>query len=329
MKNLSSSALRRCLSAAALTLAGAAGVLALAPVGQAGASIVAAHSPAAATSYTFETLDNQADLTFNQLLGINNHDVIAGYFGSGAAGHPNKGYLLDPPYGQADYTNENFPGSVQTQVTGLNNLGDSCGFWVSGNTTNRGFVEWNGAFASYTDPSTPKVAGAVNQLLGINNTGIAVGFYNDAKGNSHAYKLNQATGVFTAIHIPDGVSTVATAINNAGDITGFFTDAADQTSSWLRTPSHQLITLQFPGGSDTQALGINSKNQIVGSYLDGSGVMHGFVLSDPMGPVSHWQSIDDPNGVGSTVVNGINSAGDLVGFYTDSAGNTDGMLATP
>jgi hypothetical protein len=30
--------------------------------------------------------------------------------------------------------------------------------------------------------------------------------------------------------------------------------------------------------------------------------MHGFVLSDPLGPVSHWQTIDDPNGVGSTVV---------------------------
>ena len=53
------------------------------------------------------------------------------------------------------------------------------------------------------------------------------------------------------------------------------------------------------------------------------------MLTSPMGPVSHWQSIDDPNGVGSTLVNGINAAGDLVGFYTDAAGNTDGMLATP
>jgi len=53
------------------------------------------------------------------------------------------------------------------------------------------------------------------------------------------------------------------------------------------------------------------------------------VLTNPLGPHSVWQSIDDPNGVGSTVVNGINTAGDLVGFYTDAAGNTDGMLATP
>jgi hypothetical protein len=31
----------------------------------------------------------------------------------------------------------------------------------------------------------------------------------------------------------------------------------------------------------------------------------------PLGPTSHWQSIDDPNGADSTVVNGINAAGDL------------------
>ena len=294
--------------------------------GVAQAAPVASHH-AAATTYTFTTLDDQADPTFNQLLGINVHNVIAGYFGSGAAGHPNKGYLLNPPYAQANYVNENFPGSAQTQVTGIDDKGNTSGFWVTANGTNHGFIEWNGVFASYNDPSTPKTKGSVNQLLGINNAGTAVGFYNDAKGNSHAYKLNQATGQFTAIHVP-GVSEAATGINNVGDIVGFATDSSGSTSSWLKIGT-TTISYQFPGGSDTQAFGINSKNQIVGSYLDGSGVMHGFVLTNPMGPVSHWQSIDDPNGVGSTLVNGINAAGDLVGFYTDAAGNTDGMLATP
>jgi hypothetical protein len=316
------------LAAAAAAAGGLAITAALSVVTQADASTVSAHA-AAATKYSFETLDNHADLTFNQLLGINDHNLISGYFGIGSAAHPNKGYLLKPPYSQADYTNENFPGSVQTQVTGLNDDGDTTGFWIGTNGNNHGFVEWNGVFASYNDPRTPKIKDSVNQLLGINDAGIAVGFYNDAKGNAHAYEVNQATGVFTAITIPDAVSTTASAINNAGDITGFFTDAAGDTSSWLLTPSHQLTTFQFPGGSDTQALGISGKDQIVGTYLDGAGVMHGFVLSSPFGPVSHWQKIDDPHGVGSTVVNGINSAGDLVGFYTDSAGNTDGMLATP
>ena len=283
---------------------------------------------AAATSYGFTTLDDQADPTFNQLLGINSHDVISGYFGSGAAGHPNQGYVLNPPYGQSNYTSENFPGSVQTQVTGLNNKGDTAGFYVNAKGTSRGFVEWNGVFASYENPSTPHSAGSVNQLLGINNAGTAVGFYNDAAGNAHAYELNQATGQFTAVHVP-GKSATATGINNAGDVVGFATSTGGSTFSWLLHAGH-LSTLQFPGGSNTQAFGVNDSDQIVGSYTDGSGTSHGFVLSDPMGPTSHWQSIDDPTtGATMTVVNGINDAGDLVGFYNDASGNTHGMLATP
>ena len=40
-----------------------------------------------------------------------------------------------------------------------------------------------------------------------------------------------------------------------------------------------------------------------------------------------FHPVDDPNGIGSTVVNGVNAAGELVGFYVDAAGNTDGFLA--
>jgi hypothetical protein len=311
--------LRRGIGALAVTLTAGGGALALAPS-------LAHASVTPHTTYSFTTLDNQADPTFNQLLGINSKDVISGYFGIGSASHPNKGYLLDPPYAQSNYVNENFPGSVQTQVTGLNNLGDSAGFYVNAKGTNRGFVEWNGVYESFTNPSTPKMAGSVNQLLGVNNKGIAVGFYNDAKNNAHPYEVNQATDVFTTLNVPG--SATATGINNNGDIVGFTTQSG-ATHSWLRLPTGQLITFQFPGGSDTEAFGINDHNEIVGSYTDGAGVDHGFTLTAPTGPVSHWQSIDDPNGVGSTVVNGLNDAGDLVGFYTDAAGNVDGLLATP
>ena len=73
-------------------------------------------------------LDNSNDLTFNQLLGINDSGVIAGYFGSGLAMHPNKGYYLLPRYGQLNYRVENFPVSTQTQVTGINNRSAEVGF---------------------------------------------------------------------------------------------------------------------------------------------------------------------------------------------------------
>jgi probable HAF family extracellular repeat protein len=315
-KNMFNSLFRRFLMAAAVA---AFGILMLG--GAAFASPV--HTEA---SYTFKTLNDNADPTFNQLLGINNSGVIAGYFGSGASGHPNKGYTLVSPYGQGNYTNENFPGSVQTQVTGLNNLGDTVGFWVNGTGKNLGFVEWNGVFTSYKNPNTG--AGTVNQLLGINDKGIAVGFYTDANGVNHAYKLNQSTGKFSAI-VPPGSKNgaAATGINDNGDIVGFLTASDGTTVAGFLYKGGHYTEFDFPNSTNTTPFGVNIKDQIVGSYVDSNGAMHGFLLSSPLNN-AHWKSIDDPNGIGTTVVNGLNDNAQLVGFYVDGAGNTDGFLAT-
>jgi probable HAF family extracellular repeat protein len=313
--------LRRGLAGLAVTLTAGAAALAVGPL----AAHAAVHSQA--SSYTFATHDNAHDPTFNQLLGINSKNVIAGYYGSGATGSPNKGYLLQPPYAQSNYVNENFPHSQQTQVTALNNDGDTAGFWVNAQGTNEGFIRWNGVYASYTDPNTPKGAGSVNQILGINDSGIAVGFWVNKQGNSRAFSLDQATGVFTPIIVP-GTSWAATGINNNGDIVGFSTGSKGATSSWLMH-NGQLVSFQYPGGSDTQAFGVNDSDEIVGTYLNHSGVQHGFVLTDPLGPTSHWQTVDDPNGIGDTFINGLNDAGDLVGFYCASATMCNSFLATP
>jgi hypothetical protein len=156
-----------------------------------GAAAGPAVTPALAGSgngrhYQFRTLNNSNDPTFNQLLGINNSGVIAGYFGSGAQGHPNKGYFLLRHYSQLDYRIENFPGSVQTQVTGLNNRGVTVGFWSDQNNANQvndnfGFYAVGGRrFHTVNFPTTNPATPPVDQLLGVNNHNVAVGFYTDA-----------------------------------------------------------------------------------------------------------------------------------------------------
>ena len=60
----------------------ASGIVAAGAVGLAGAASASTVSASQATSYRFETLNNNNDPTFNQLLGINDFGVIAGYFGS-------------------------------------------------------------------------------------------------------------------------------------------------------------------------------------------------------------------------------------------------------
>jgi len=44
--------------------------------------------------------------------------------------------------------------------------------------------------------------------------------------------------------------------------------------------------------------------------------MHGFLLSSPLHR-ARWQTIDDPNGIGTTTINGLNDNAALVGFYVD------------
>jgi hypothetical protein len=134
-------------------------------------------APAArpATVYNFQTLDNPADPTFNQLLGINNTSTIAGYFGVGNAAHPNKGYTLVPP---SAYTNENFPGSVQTQVVGINSNSSptTVGFCVDGDGNNLGFVDLSNTFTSVNDPNVPGTGPTTTQLLGVNNGNLSAVF---------------------------------------------------------------------------------------------------------------------------------------------------------
>jgi hypothetical protein len=104
--------------------------------------------------------------------------------GSGAQGHPNKGYVLHPPYTQASFIPENFPGSVQTQVTGLNDRDATVGFYSHQNNANLvnenvGFYRINGSFHAVKFPTTNNSTPPVNQLLGVNDRDIAVGFYTD------------------------------------------------------------------------------------------------------------------------------------------------------
>ena len=316
---------------------------AVAPVIGAGAaaSPALAHQHAHGSNrYNFVTLNNQADETFNQLLGINQRGVIAGYFGSGTMGHPNQGYLLTAPYGQSSYRSENWPESTQTQVTGLNDRGVTVGFWSSTNNAgnppvndNRAFVSEHGYFIDGDFPTNSPATPPVDQLLGVNDHNVAVGFYNDASGNTHAYTFDINRNVYNEI-TPAGISNpTAAGINNQGDIAGFGTDMTNDSSNGqvvaylLRRNGHVTI-LSVPGSSMTQALGINDNDEVVGVYQVGTGdnaQMHGFTWTQWGG----FQTVDDPHGVGATTINGVNDNGTLVGFYTDSNGNTDGLLASP
>jgi hypothetical protein len=273
----------------------------------------------ATRTFKFKTIDNAADPTFNQLLGINDDRTAAGYDGSGNAGHPSQGYTAVPPFKRANFTGENYAGSVQTQVTAINNLGDTAGFWIDTNGVTRGFIDWNGVFTSYENPN----AVGTTVILGLNDSGIAAGFYVGSSASRHGFTLDQATGVFTPVAPPEATNVTAAGINDDGDVAGFYSSTS-QTIGFLHKGG-TFSSVSYPGATATTARGINIHDAIVGGYIDASGNHHGFLLLDPL-KAPQWRSIDDPKGIGTTTINGVNDRVNMVGFYVDSVGNTDGML---
>ena len=278
-------------------------------------TLLACTSMWAQASYTFQTVNYPGD-TFTQLLGINNSLRIAGYHNF----DQNSGFQLKLPVG---FATENYPGSMMTQVIGINNTGTTDGFYVDAAGNTHGFTDIKGTFATVDYPGT-----VFNQLLGQNDMGQASGYYSMSQNNSTPdtpYVYNElGGGVFQVITIPAAVGGAqATGINNSQQISGFYIDAAGVNHGFLLNFG-LLVTLDAPNSTFTQALGLNNKGQVVGDYTDLNGNTHGFVWTSKGG----FTTVDNPNGVGTTVVNGINDLGQLVGFYGTAPINS-GFVAFP
>ena len=134
------------------------------------------------------------------------------------------------------------PNTVNAQ--GINNKGLVVGFYagtdgqVHGFTANPGRAKTGTitgtAIADPTIPNVPGEPGATfvfSQILGINDKGIAVGYYGDSTTSQHGFLYNTKTNQYTFLDDPseafnNGVEvTQITGITNSGEITGFYSDA--------------------------------------------------------------------------------------------------------
>lgn len=269
-------------------------------------------APAASSrnaAYSFASFQYPKD-TFTQLLGINNGTRVAGYHGMNV----NKGFKFRLPN---NIQNWNFPKSAQTQVIGINNMGDTVGFYVDSKGTTHGFFQNHktNKWMSVDVPST-----TFNQLLGVNDHQTAAGYYQYGKNNIFQPYTHAANGAFTLIPIHNAQ---ATDINNAGWVTGFQVVGASGARGFLIRGAHTQY-LKYPGSSFTQALGVNNKGLVVGTYNDSKGNARGFTYTVSTGM---YHEVNVPAS-SSTVVNGVNDGGSIVGFYT-SGKNTIGFEGHP
>ena len=183
------------------------------------------------------------------------------------------------------------------------------------------------------------VSGATKtEALGLNEDGQVVGFYVDSNGVKHAF-IDRA-GTITTFDDPDGSNTashtavvngqtvvlmdgntVATGINDPGQIVGYFYDSSDRANGFIDSKGN-FTPLSPPGAVNTFPEDITENKQIVGYYVDNAGVDHGFIDSGGMFTVVNDPSADttvaNVTGNLGTVVTGVNNPGQVVGYYFDN-----------
>ncbi len=184
--------------------------------------------------------------------GINDHGLVAGQYTTASGTTP--GFVLN---GTSVTTINSPTGPDVVNAQGINNNGLVVGFYTGTDNQAHGFkfnlgsaVNGVGTGTAIADPTIPTVSGepgatfVFSQILGVNDMGIAVGYYGDSTGSQHGFIYNTNTGTYTFVDDPNEQFTAAgievtqiTGINNAGEITGFYTDASGEAHGFVALQS--------------------------------------------------------------------------------------------
>jgi hypothetical protein len=267
--------------------------------------------------------DEGGSTTFNELLGMNDLGQVVGYYSGYSV---IRGFTATPPY--TKFKAIEYPNSQTTVATSIANDRIDGGYFTDtghgGDTF--GFLRVKGLWSIVKDIHTPKVPGSVNEVLGVNDSDIAVGYYVDSYGADEAFEV--ANRHFDGLNPPGSTSTKATGINSRGDIVGTALLSNQETVGWVYR-SGTYSEFSAPGSTDTEPTSANIQGQIAGSYADANHKVHGFIVRNAGNTNdANWQSVDEPQAAGTTVITSINNHHAIAGWYIDAYGNHNGFVGT-
>ena len=156
-----------------------------------------------------------------------------------------------------------------------------------------------------------------------------VGVYYDGSGNGHGFIYRIHLKTWTTLDDPLAVGQSANFDISGNDIIGPYLDSQNNWHSFLyngRTWTTLDYRLAAPGPNGGTWASGNQDNNIVGYYVDGSGVSHGFLYGINDGA---WITFDDPlagrAAAQGTLAQAIHG-GNIVGYYFDSNGVHHGFI---
>jgi chitinase len=143
--------------------------------------------------------------------------------------------------------------------------------------------------ASYTFTTLGNREGFDTRAVAINNHGQIVGVsqINVAIGGlNHGFLYDN--GVFTLFDVPGAKTTSPLAINDQGQIVGYYVNQSG--AHGFLYENDVFIPLDVPGATGTYATAINNRGQIVGFYDDSQSRGRGFLYDD-----GAFTTIDPPD----------------------------------
>ena len=254
--------------------------------------------------FSFKRLANYPAAFATYPRGINQSGQVAGFYQAvGGQGHA---YLetasgfrtIEPPSVKSSY------------AEGINDAGMAVGgycivSYCPLDGAEHAFIYDHGKFTTLNYPEP----GSRTAAYGINNLGEVVGGYCPTRnlncgGNlspsNHAFKYSE--GQYTTVDYPGALSTEAFAINDSGDIVGYYLD--NRGLHGFLYGGGVFRTNDVPNSGYTIPLGINNAGQVAGVYTDQNAITHGYIYQNGV----FYTKIDVPGSTAS-VLQGISNSG--------------------
>jgi len=198
---------------------------------------------------------------------INDNGSIAGYYQDHNFAY--HGFVRDSSgaYTTIDVGGGNVKG---TKPLSINNSGEIAGAYTDSSQVNHGFIRnASGVITTFDVPGGTQTFSA-----NLNNNGDVTGFYDDSSHFSASY-VRHADGTFLTFKFGE-IPTIALSINDAGYVCGFSQNPSD--IGFLRTPSGTDLLYSGPQPNlRGECNDVNGKLRATGTYMDGSGIWHGWV----------------------------------------------------
>lgn len=280
-----------------------------------GVLTIATAGAALGQPYTVTDLGRLEGFDNNVGVAVNELGQVAGY---------SSAYIHEPPgfpyyiyraivYSDAVLTDLSWPPAIEAAASGINDLGQVTGWQRAAFEYSEGVIwEQVAGVWQITTQLGPLPGGRYGTWgADINNHGQVAGTVATVSGSLHAGLWESGTPIDLGT-LPTGDWSLATAINERGEVAGYATSVGFSTNHaflWLPNPAYGLS----PGMNDLGTLGdrwfsraydVNDSGQVVGysSSPDRGFVWESGVMTD-LGPFAH----------GGSKAYGLNNLGQVVG----------------